>query len=114
MKHWSDTRIAGATAADLLHPHPDGRAADGPSRVVIDSRDIGPGDLFIGIPGEHVDGGSFAAHGAGRGRVGSAGHGGVGGRGGRGRRGAPCCSARRRPPRSARWRAPGGATWRRT
>ncbi len=61
MKHWSDTRIAGATGADLLHPHPDGRAADGPSRVVIDSRDIGPGDLFIGIPGEHVDGGSFAA-----------------------------------------------------
>jgi UDP-N-acetylmuramoyl-tripeptide--D-alanyl-D-alanine ligase len=61
MKHWSDQRIAGATAANLLRPHPDGRAADGPSRVVIDSRDIGPGDLFIGIPGERVDGGSFAS-----------------------------------------------------
>ena len=61
MKHWSDSRVAGAAGADLLHPHPDGRAADGPTRVTIDSREIGPGDLFVGIPGENVDGGSFAA-----------------------------------------------------
>ncbi len=61
MKHWSDTRIAGTAGADLLRPHPDGRAADGPTRVVIDSREIAPGDLFVGIPGEQVDGGSFAA-----------------------------------------------------
>ena len=61
MKHWSDSRVAGAAGAELLRPHPDGRAADGPSRVTIDSREIGPGDLFVGIPGENVDGGSFAA-----------------------------------------------------
>ena len=61
MKHWSDHRVAGAAGADLLRPHPDGRVADGPTRVVIDSREIGPGDLFVGIPGEHVDGGSFAS-----------------------------------------------------
>ncbi len=61
MKHWSDQRVAGAAGAQLLRAHPDGRAADGPSRVIIDSRDIGPGDLFIGIPGEHADGGSFAS-----------------------------------------------------
>ena len=29
--------------------------------MIIDSRDVGPGDLFVGLPGEHVDGGSFAA-----------------------------------------------------
>ena len=61
VKHWSDSRVAGAAGAELLRPHPDGRAADGPSRVTIDSREIGPGDLFVGIPGENVDGGSFAA-----------------------------------------------------
>ncbi|HVE68914.1 MAG TPA: Mur ligase domain-containing protein, partial [Solirubrobacteraceae bacterium] len=61
MKHWSDQRVAGAAGAELLRPHPDGRAAEGPSRVTIDSREIGPGDLFVGIPGENVDGGSFAA-----------------------------------------------------
>jgi UDP-N-acetylmuramyl pentapeptide synthase len=32
----------------------------GPGRVVIDSRAAGPGDLFVGLPGEHVDGGRFA------------------------------------------------------
>jgi UDP-N-acetylmuramoyl-tripeptide--D-alanyl-D-alanine ligase len=61
MKHWSDTRIAGTTGAQVVRPHPDGRMADGPTRVVIDSREVGPGDLFVGIPGERVDGGSFAA-----------------------------------------------------
>jgi UDP-N-acetylmuramoyl-tripeptide--D-alanyl-D-alanine ligase len=61
MKHWSDTRVAGTAGAELLRGHPDGRAADGPTRVVIDSRDVGPGDLFVGIPGERADGGSFAA-----------------------------------------------------
>jgi UDP-N-acetylmuramoyl-tripeptide--D-alanyl-D-alanine ligase len=31
-----------------------------PSRVVIDSRSVGPGDLFVGLVGENVDGGRFA------------------------------------------------------
>jgi UDP-N-acetylmuramoyl-tripeptide--D-alanyl-D-alanine ligase len=61
MKHWSDSRVAGTAGAELARPHPDGRAGDGPARIVIDSREAGPGDLFVGIPGEHVDGGSFAA-----------------------------------------------------
>ncbi len=30
-------------------------------RAVVDSREVGPGDLFFGIPGEQVDGGRFAA-----------------------------------------------------
>jgi UDP-N-acetylmuramoyl-tripeptide--D-alanyl-D-alanine ligase len=34
---------------------------DRPSRATIDSRDVGPGDLFVGLVGENVDGGTFAA-----------------------------------------------------
>ena len=33
----------------------------GPTRVVIDSRNIATGDLFIALPGSRVDGGEFAA-----------------------------------------------------
>jgi UDP-N-acetylmuramoyl-tripeptide--D-alanyl-D-alanine ligase len=37
-------------------------AVDGaPRRVVIDSRAVGPGDLFVGLPGSKADGGQFAA-----------------------------------------------------
>ena len=36
-------------------------AAGGPARVLIDSREVGEGDLFIGLPGEHFDGGEFGA-----------------------------------------------------
>ena len=60
MKHWSDQRIAGTAGAQLVRSHPDGRVADGPSRVIIDSREAGPGDLFVGLPGENADGGAFA------------------------------------------------------
>jgi len=60
VKHWSDSRVAGTAGAQLARPHPEGRAGDGPTRVVIDSREVGPGDLFVGIPGERADGGSFA------------------------------------------------------
>lgn len=35
--------------------------AEGPGRVLIDSRQAGPGDLFAGLAGERVDGGRFAA-----------------------------------------------------
>jgi len=59
VRRWSDQRIAGATGAELVR----GRdpAAEGPARVVIDSRAIEPGDLFFALPGERVDGGRFAA-----------------------------------------------------
>jgi UDP-N-acetylmuramoyl-tripeptide--D-alanyl-D-alanine ligase len=59
VRHWSDQRIAGAVGAELLRGLD--RAAEGPARVVIDSRAVAPGDLFVGLPGERVDGGSFAA-----------------------------------------------------
>jgi UDP-N-acetylmuramoyl-tripeptide--D-alanyl-D-alanine ligase len=59
MRHWTDQRIAGAAGAELVRGP--GRDADGPARVVIDSRAVEPGDLFVAIPGEQVDGGRFAA-----------------------------------------------------
>jgi UDP-N-acetylmuramoyl-tripeptide--D-alanyl-D-alanine ligase len=59
VRRWTDQRIAGATGAELVRGL-DG-AAEGPARVVIDSRAIEPGDLFVALPGQRVDGGRFAA-----------------------------------------------------
>ena len=59
MRHWTDQRIAGAAGAELVRGLD--RAAEGPARVVIDSRAVEPGDLFVALPGERVDGGQFAA-----------------------------------------------------
>src|ERR1700755_2749926 len=55
---WSAEQIADAAGARLVEP---GRSEMGPTRAVIDSRHAGPGDLFVGLPGERVDGGRFAA-----------------------------------------------------
>jgi UDP-N-acetylmuramoyl-tripeptide--D-alanyl-D-alanine ligase len=49
-------QVAAAAGATVVRA-----AAGGPARVVIDSRDVGPGDLFVGLVGENVDGGRFAA-----------------------------------------------------
>ena len=57
MKGWDDVRIAAAAGARLLAGAAGGA---GPSRVVIDSRTTQPGDLFVGLRGEHDDGGRFA------------------------------------------------------
>ena len=59
MRDWTDQRIAGAAGAELVRGV--NGAAEGPARVVIDSRAVEPGDLFVAIPGERVDGGQFAA-----------------------------------------------------
>ena len=58
MLGWDPRRLAQAAGADLLR---EGAAGGGPSRAVVDSRAVAPGDLFIGLAGEHVDGGAFAA-----------------------------------------------------
>ena len=48
-------RIAAAAAADLV------RGGDAhPARAAIDSREVGPGDLFFGLPGARTDGGEHA------------------------------------------------------
>lgn len=57
MLAWSSERIAAAAGARLVSP---GSREGGPARVTIDSRDVGAGDLFVGLPGAHVDGGRFA------------------------------------------------------
>jgi UDP-N-acetylmuramoyl-tripeptide--D-alanyl-D-alanine ligase len=54
---WDARRVAAGAGAELRAP---GSHEGGPSRVVIDSREAGPGDLFVGLVGEHVDGGRFA------------------------------------------------------
>jgi UDP-N-acetylmuramoyl-tripeptide--D-alanyl-D-alanine ligase len=53
---WNAQRVAEAAGAELV------RGADGgPTRAVIDSRAVGPGDLFVALPGTRVDGGAYAA-----------------------------------------------------
>ena len=58
MVGWSTEQVAHAAGARLVAPSPHGH---GPTRATIDSRDVGPGDLFVGLVGAHVDGGRFAA-----------------------------------------------------
>jgi UDP-N-acetylmuramoyl-tripeptide--D-alanyl-D-alanine ligase len=58
VKAWTPEQLAAAAGAELLRA--EGRSG-GPSRATIDSRAIEPGDLFVGLPGERVDGGGFAA-----------------------------------------------------
>jgi UDP-N-acetylmuramoyl-tripeptide--D-alanyl-D-alanine ligase len=58
VRGWSAQRVAEAAGASLVRG---GGGGDGPSRAVVDSRLVGPGDLFVGLPGARVDGGEFAA-----------------------------------------------------
>ncbi len=49
-------RIAAAAGARLVAEGREGA----PARAVIDSREAGPGDLFVGLRGDQADGGMFA------------------------------------------------------
>jgi UDP-N-acetylmuramoyl-tripeptide--D-alanyl-D-alanine ligase len=53
--------IAAACGARLVSGDVEARSGDHPRRAVVDSRLVEPGDLFFGLPGEHVHGGEFAA-----------------------------------------------------
>ena len=57
MRSWTPEQVARAAGARLVSPPP---GPSGPDRVVIDSREAGPGALFVGLRGEHADGGRFA------------------------------------------------------
>lgn len=57
MNAWTAAELAEAAGGRLVAGDPD---APGPEEVTIDSREAGPGVLFVGLPGENVDGGSFA------------------------------------------------------
>jgi UDP-N-acetylmuramoyl-tripeptide--D-alanyl-D-alanine ligase len=56
VRRWDGERVAAAAGARLLRG-----AAGGPARAVVDTRLVRPGDLFVGLPGERVDGGEYAA-----------------------------------------------------
>jgi UDP-N-acetylmuramoyl-tripeptide--D-alanyl-D-alanine ligase len=61
VRDWSPELVARAAGARLVTPA--SAPLDdvpGPLRVTIDSRDIRAGDLFVGLPGTRVDGGSYA------------------------------------------------------
>jgi UDP-N-acetylmuramoyl-tripeptide--D-alanyl-D-alanine ligase len=58
MKHWTAQQVAAAAGASLIASSPE---RGGPVRVTVDSRDSGPGVLFVGLPGASIDGGGFAA-----------------------------------------------------
>src|SRR5437763_10470075 len=57
MRSWSPERVARAAGARLVSPP---GVASGPERALIDSRQAGPGALFVGLPGANLDGGTFA------------------------------------------------------
>ena len=58
MHDWSPERLADAAGARLAYR---GDVDAGPRRAIVDSREAGEGDLFVGIKGERDDGGRFAA-----------------------------------------------------
>jgi UDP-N-acetylmuramoyl-tripeptide--D-alanyl-D-alanine ligase len=58
VRAWSPDQVAQAAGGRLAAP---AAQPGGPVRAVIDSRAAGPGDLFVGLVGENVDGGRFAA-----------------------------------------------------
>jgi len=60
VREWSAAQVARAAGARLAQPAPERRMA-GPLRAVIDSREVEAGDLFVGLAGDNVDGGRFAA-----------------------------------------------------
>ena len=57
MRAWGAQDIAASAGATLIAAP---AAGEGPERVVIDSREAGPGDLFVGLLGATEDGGRFA------------------------------------------------------
>ncbi len=67
MREWNPARIAQAAGARLIaEPSPSAPSSTlgdepGPRRVVIDSRAVARGDLFVGLRGERQDGGEYGA-----------------------------------------------------
>jgi UDP-N-acetylmuramoyl-tripeptide--D-alanyl-D-alanine ligase len=67
VRDWSPEQVAQAAGGRLVARAPTRGRVPGPRRALIDSREAGPGDLFVGLVGEHVDGGRFAAQALARG-----------------------------------------------
>ncbi len=61
MRDWSPERVAAAAGAEVVWAlQAPAAQAPGPLRATIDSRDVRPGDLFVGLAGARADGGRFA------------------------------------------------------
>jgi UDP-N-acetylmuramoyl-tripeptide--D-alanyl-D-alanine ligase len=60
VRGWDAQRLARAAGADLLAEPSRSAAPSGPRRASIDSRTLAEGDLFVGLRGEHSDGGEHA------------------------------------------------------
>ena len=56
MREWTPEQVAEAAGVAIEGV----TSSEGPARAVIDSRQVGEGDLFVGLRGENVDGGRFA------------------------------------------------------
>jgi UDP-N-acetylmuramoyl-tripeptide--D-alanyl-D-alanine ligase len=60
MRDWDARHLAAAAGATVVHRPRDVDGAPGPERATIDSRRAQRGELFVGLRGERVDGGSHA------------------------------------------------------
>jgi UDP-N-acetylmuramoyl-tripeptide--D-alanyl-D-alanine ligase len=60
MREWDAERIAVAAGAALAAAPSRSGDTPGPQRASIDSRDLAAGELFVGLRGEHADGGEHA------------------------------------------------------
>jgi UDP-N-acetylmuramoyl-tripeptide--D-alanyl-D-alanine ligase len=62
VKDWDARHLSAAAAGATLVRRPSGAVATpGPVRASVDSRGLAPGELFVGLAGERVDGGRYAA-----------------------------------------------------
>jgi UDP-N-acetylmuramoyl-tripeptide--D-alanyl-D-alanine ligase len=61
MRDWDLGRVTQAAGATLITPAPRPAEEPGPTGVSIDSRELAAGELFVGLAGEHADGGAHAA-----------------------------------------------------
>jgi len=69
MREWEPASIAELTGAQLVGwpaagtpAMPGALGAPGPTGASVDSRELAPGELFVGLRGEREDGGAHAAH----------------------------------------------------
>jgi UDP-N-acetylmuramoyl-tripeptide--D-alanyl-D-alanine ligase len=61
MRGWDAARVTHAAGARLIAEPSPTTGETGPRRAVIDSREVGPGDLFVGLRGERIDGSEYGA-----------------------------------------------------
>ncbi len=61
MRAWDPQQIAVLTGAELLRAGEPNGDPPGPRTVLVDSRRMAPGALFVGLPGRREDGGAHAA-----------------------------------------------------